>query len=186
MDSSKKMMLMFRIKDQEIINLQNTLNFLSDRQQSLQIDEISQQNYKKFIDSAPTIVQMRNDLLQELENLAVQKYEESNCMDMTANLCLYLINKQRKAEALVSQLQNQFIESKFGNRFLKAELAKNDPIPENLEAMKPKYKTLKHDFDKIAKDIDEIQSVLQTTKKNIDSMRKSNLESERSVLETAF
>lgn len=185
MDQNKKMLLMFRIKDHEIVNLQNTLAFLSDRQQSLKIDEKTQKNYQRFIDSAPKIVQERDSLLKELADIAKFKYESSSHTDMTANMCIYLINKQKKAEELIVQLQNQYIESKYGKRFLLAELAENDPFPEKLEKMKPKYKSLKHDLDKFTENIEENQAVLQSIKKELDDIRKNNRESERSVPETA-
>lgn len=185
MDTNKKLMLMFRIKDHEIINLQNTLDFLSEKQQRLTIDLASQQNYQKFIDETPSIIQERDNLLQELEDIANLKYEKSNYTDMCANMCLYLINRQRQSENLLAQLQDQYIDAKYGKRFLFAELAKNDPLPKSLEKMKPKYKIIKQEGLQIAKLIEDTQNVLQSTKRELEDERKDNRESERSVPEKA-
>lgn len=185
MDPNKKMMLMFRIKDHEIINLQNTLNFLSERQQRLTIDSNSQQNYQEFIDSTPSIIEKRDCLLKELEDIAKLKFEESNYTDMTANMCLYLINKQRQVEDLTNQLQDQYIESKYGKRFLFAELAKNESLPTNLAEMKPKYRTLRNELDRLTKKINETEAVKNDTIKELEDIRKINRDSEKSVPETA-
>ncbi|OHT07080.1 hypothetical protein TRFO_05277 [Tritrichomonas foetus] len=185
MNTSARITRTFRVQNNEIANLENTLEYLRDKKKSLDINELTQESYKKLIDSLPNFVRKRDSLLKELENLAAMKYEESHHSDMTANLCLYLINQQKCTEYLNETLEKQYIDSKYSKeRFLFAELAMDDSLPQNLEEMKPKYESLKKELIKIDDDLKTKTKALLNVKEELENMRKENRDSEKSVPET--
>ena len=175
---AQKMMLKYRMQEQEMRNLKISLNFLTEKNRSISIDSTTQQNYQSFIDSFPETVSKRDILLENLEEIAERKYEESNQSDMTANLCLYLIKRLRQVEELNLELQNQYIDTEYDPDFLSKSLKTDDEgdiLPSKLKKLKPKYKALKTNVAKIDALIEEKQNALQYSKTKLETMRKEEL-----------
>lgn len=184
---AQKMMLKYRMQEQEMRNLKISLNFLTEKNRSISIDSTTQQNYQSFIDSFPDTVSKRDILLENLEEIAERKFEESNQTDMTANLCLYLIKRLRQVEELNLELQTQYIDTEYDPDFLSKSLKTDDEgdiLPSKLKKLKPKYKALKTNVAKIDALIEEKQNALQYSKTKLETMRKEHSKSIKSIPET--
>ena len=185
MDKNQRISRTFRLQNHEIMTLEGTISFLSDKKKSLNIDKAAQENYQIFIEKSKEFIHRRDELLNELKEIAQNRYEMSERTDMSASLCLYLINQLKESEKINKELEEKYIDSKYDpKKFLIAELAYNKHFPKSLNQMKVMYDNLKNELNNAEAELKSKNRVLQLTKNELEGVRTKNRESERTVPET--
>lgn len=162
---------MIRHQRQEIETLEGTKSHLSEKVAQLKGFLPQKATFEDSLKRLPAAKEERNAILNQLKEIATHRLDENN-LDVSANYCLYLLTSLASIERTNEELEETYIQTKFGDDLVNPTSSISYNIPADMDRITERYSTLKAELALAESHLDTAKKANESMRRELDDARK--------------
>ena len=162
---------MIRHQRQEIETLEGTKSHLSEKVAQLKGFLPQSATFEDSLKRLPAAKEERNAILNQLKEIATHRLDENN-LDVSANYCLYLLTSLASIERTNEELEETYIQTKFGDDLVNPTSSISYDIPADMDRITERYSTLKAELALAESHLDTAKKANESMRRELDDARK--------------
>ena len=155
----------------EIETLEGTKNHLLEKVSQLKGFPPQTESFQASINHLPTVREERDAMFRQLQDIAKERLEE-NSLDVSAQYCLYLLTSLAAIEKTNEELEETYIQTKFGEDLVKPVSSISYEIPAEMDRITESYASLKAELALAESHLDVARKANESMRRELDEARK--------------
>ena len=155
----------------EIETLEGTKNHLLEKVSQLKGFLPQKESFQASIGNLPIVQDERDSMFRQLQDIAKARLEE-NSLDVAAQYCLYLLTSLAAIEKTNEELEETYIQTKFGQDLVKPVSSISYEIPAEMDRITESYASLKAELALAESHLDLARKANESMRRELDEARK--------------